>query len=98
MIIFFFFNDTATTEIYTLSLPDALPILQQRGRDRGAGRRRLSRHPQAMARDAARHLRRPEDAAQQRGPWLAEDRKSKSLNSSHLVISYAVLCLKKNKP
>src|SRR5256885_5965168 len=28
---FFFFNDTATTEIYTLSLHDALPILLQRG-------------------------------------------------------------------
>src|SRR5438309_121707 len=28
-IFFFFFNDTATTEIYTLSLHDALPILQQ---------------------------------------------------------------------
>src|SRR3712207_8067620 len=29
MLVFFFFNDTATTEIYTLSLHDALPILQQ---------------------------------------------------------------------
>src|SRR5260370_40445859 len=28
MLIFFFFNDTATTEIYTLSLHDALPILE----------------------------------------------------------------------
>src|SRR5690349_24626692 len=28
ILIFFFFNDTATTEIYTLSLHDALPILQ----------------------------------------------------------------------
>src|SRR5258708_20498949 len=28
---FFFFNDTATTEIYTLSLHDALPILRQYG-------------------------------------------------------------------
>src|SRR5260370_29506645 len=33
--IFFFFNDTATTEIYTLSLHDALPILRQSPRDRG---------------------------------------------------------------
>src|SRR2546422_10551057 len=39
--VFFFFNDTATTEIYTLSLHDALPICRgisdgavQRGRDR----------------------------------------------------------------
>ena len=29
MLFFFFFNDTATTEIYTLSLHDALPICQQ---------------------------------------------------------------------
>src|SRR3712207_7232234 len=30
MLLFFFFNDTATTEIYTLSLHDALPILERR--------------------------------------------------------------------
>src|SRR2546425_6792999 len=36
--IFFFFNDTATTEIYTLSLHDALPILSQTGRAAGSGR------------------------------------------------------------
>src|SRR3712207_8671971 len=36
----FFFNDTATTEIYTLSLHDALPICQRRGLVRGAPRRR----------------------------------------------------------
>src|SRR2546430_15106532 len=32
--IFFFFNDTATTEIYTLSLHDALPIFRRDGRER----------------------------------------------------------------
>src|SRR2546425_9122393 len=37
MAFFFFFNDTATTEIYTLSLHDALPISRATGR---AGRRR----------------------------------------------------------
>src|SRR3989442_11895699 len=37
---FFFFNDTATTEIYTLSLHDALPI-SARGRGAAAGRREL---------------------------------------------------------
>src|SRR6266566_9304846 len=39
---FFFFNDTATTEIYTLSLHDALPILRREsraGRGGGAPRR-----------------------------------------------------------
>src|SRR2546429_9471243 len=40
---FFFFNDTATTEIYTLSLHDALPILQRHG-DLGCDPRLLSRH------------------------------------------------------
>src|SRR5256885_12593804 len=41
MVIFFFFNDTATTEIYTLSLHDALPICRD-GAGR-AGRARLVR-------------------------------------------------------
>src|SRR2546425_12732243 len=51
---FFFFNDTATTEIYTLSLHDALPISRGRevveivhvhaGRERGWPRRRRGGH------------------------------------------------------
>src|SRR3712207_8864797 len=45
MLYFFFFNDTATTEIYTLSLHDALPIL------RGAGRDRRRPRPPGAARD-----------------------------------------------
>src|SRR2546430_15572008 len=36
---FFFFNDTATTEIYTLSLHDALPICQRRTVGQLAGQR-----------------------------------------------------------
>src|SRR2546426_11909931 len=78
---FFFFNDTATTEIYTLSLHDALPIyarLRHRlGRDVGAQQRPL------------RAVRLELELA-----GIA-DRKSTRLNSSHLVISYAVFCLKK---
>src|SRR5256885_11665802 len=70
---FFFFNDTATTEIYTLSLHDALPIW-----------------PGRAARDPPRHGR-------QRPAHRGRDRKSTRLNSSHLVISYAVFCLKKKK-
>src|SRR5688572_32552638 len=78
---FFFFSDAATTEIYTLSLHDALPISRPRrctspstwaccpGRPRGHGSR----------------CRRP------------RDRKSTRLNSSHSQISYAVFCLKKKK-
>src|SRR2546426_11710955 len=80
---FFFFNDTATTEIYTLSLHDALPICRCLG---GGVRRRR--------RGGGRHL-----LARRAGPARARhrDRKSTRLNSSHLVISYAVFCLKKKK-
>src|SRR6267143_6725493 len=54
--IFFFFNDTATTEIYTLSLHDALPISEKR---EAAGHRRL--HVGAEAQRSPRHFRRSEE-------------------------------------
>src|SRR3712207_8332236 len=93
MLLIFFFNDTATTEIYTLSLHDALPIS---ARARAAGERRdprLARSRQAAGATPAltdadallAHTRRP------------VDRKSTRLNSSHANISYAVFCLKKKK-
>src|SRR5260221_5812064 len=78
---FFFFNDTATTEIYTLSLHDALPICL-RGRCQREGPLPPARHPGGAGGRSARA----------RG-----DRKSTRLNSSHTVISYAVFCLKKKK-
>src|SRR2546427_10297840 len=82
--LFFFFNDTATTEIYTLSLHDALPIL------RGHRVRPRARRP-------AGHVLQLEhpvvaEAGALEGPG---DRKSTRLNSSHSQISYAVFCLKK---
>src|SRR5256885_6292658 len=86
---FFFFNDTATTEIYTLSLHDALPIS---GRE-DHGRQRAAAHPVQPGRPAAGPRPRAAHAAD---PGHA-DRKSTRLNSSHLVISYAVFCLKKKK-
>src|SRR2546429_1290305 len=46
---FFFFNDTATTEIYTLSLHDALPISARAGRSSAGARRRGARSPAAAA-------------------------------------------------
>src|SRR5258708_30540221 len=87
-VVFFFFNDTATTEIYTLSLHDALPI--SLGSNPGVGgsgarrgvRDRAGHHPFPPA----RRYRRPR-----------QDRKSTRLNSSHQIISYAVFCLKKKK-
>src|SRR5438309_9051516 len=82
---FFFFNDTATTEIYTLSLHDALPIL--RGESPGL------RGPAQG--DAHGYL----DPHRRQGDFRGEisDRKSTRLNSSHSSISYAVFCLKKKK-
>src|SRR2546426_11367033 len=93
--VFFFFNDTATTEIYTLSLHDALPILRAvPGLERAA----MTRPGYAIEYDFY--------PPTQLTPWLetkpvehlffaGQDRKSTRLNSSHLVISYAVFCLKK---
>src|SRR5256885_9999205 len=84
---FFFFNDTATTEIYTLSLHDALPIFV-------AGRRGRPGTPRRVR----VHRRRAPDRAPARRPRRSLlDRKSTRLNFSHLVISYAVFCLKKKK-
>src|SRR2546422_6058660 len=85
ILLFFFFNDTATTEIYTLSLHDALPIWQ---RDPGIGGA-LARHPQSRA-----VLKAAVPGEKGRRPG---DRKSTRLNSSHGYISYAVFCLKKKK-
>src|SRR3712207_7428817 len=81
----FFFNDTATTEIYTLSLHDALPIFLASGAtEHGAGLFCLTH-----VEEPARALRQPEHTDPKK------DRKSTRLNSSHANISYAVFCLKK---
>src|SRR5258708_26404995 len=93
----FFFNDTATTEIYTLSLHDALPISCcitwrmadelpswefQPQRLRSTGGQSFSICSRSRESTAARCMR---------------DRKSTRLNSSHQIISYAALCLQKKK-
>src|SRR3712207_8354172 len=98
--IFFFFNDTATTEIYTLSLHDALPISARRPRRRAprARPRRADPRGRGTARPTAPA---PPDHPNPQGPYLPcrrrLDRKSTRLNSSHANISYAVFCLKKKK-
>src|SRR3712207_7384514 len=87
--LFFFFNDTATTEIYTLSLHDALPISAQvHGVCSPARRMAIRPRPRCL------HLRRQRE---QRDLVRGADRKSTRLNSSHANISYAVFCLKKKK-
>src|SRR3712207_9273480 len=92
-ICFFFFNDTATTEIYTLSLHDALPISQAPGRPRRPDHLEVRG---CCDRCAARTRRRGGPGARF-SPAPSEDRKSTRLNSSHANISYAVFCLKKKK-
>src|SRR3989442_10838024 len=82
---FFFFNDTATTEIYTLSLHDALPIC-------------VTPAIGTCRSFSCKETRQP---VTRRGgsfrEWSPRDRKSTRLNSSHVRISYAVFCLKKKK-
>src|SRR3712207_7546385 len=100
-VLVFFFNDTATTEIYTLSLHDALPICSMPWRRRqglsSSTRCPISRTPregwwdwQCAKPSSMPHM------AQAHG-WSRTDRKSTRLNSSHANISYAVFCLKKKK-
>src|SRR3712207_7351291 len=100
--LFFFFNDTATTEIYTLSLHDALPILDEAEAQLGlAAHQRLNRLLGALLVLGQHHA--GEDAPLRVHGGLPQlrrhhlDRKSTRLNSSHANISYAVFCLKKKK-
>src|SRR2546429_5715506 len=103
----FFFNDTATTEIYTLSLHDALPIFQPDRTDQGK-----DDHPRSSVRtrgllnayEGAIHAPKESLYVQKESLYVeqdyadrfqSQDRKSTRLNSSHGYISYAVFCLKK---
>src|SRR3712207_9004382 len=97
--VFFFFNDTATTEIYTLSLHDALPIFifatsVEYSLDRaycGAVVNPTWLFTITCTVPPVRYPRSSERFS------VSEDRKSTRLNSSHANISYAVFCLKKKK-
>ena len=100
IVVFFFFNDTATTEIYTLSLHDALPIprflycpfLVAAAPPLFILTISCCGSAPAFYTDWQRHefFTAPISLRQR-------DRKSTRLNSSHTVISYAVFCLKKKK-
>src|SRR2546426_7675646 len=94
---FFFFNDTATTEIYTLSLHDALPISRRASPGPRAAPGRAARDRRAAASPGPRRQAGSPPLAGAAHRGLPADRKSTRLNSSHLVISYAVFCLKKKK-
>src|SRR2546430_17622658 len=86
---FFFFNDTATTEIYTLSLHDALPIF------RYPTRQNVVERGDSVCGDEKQLTVKAIDVANFSAGM--QDRKSTRLNSSHSQISYAVFCLKKKK-
>src|SRR2546430_3915203 len=83
---FFFFNDTATTEIYTLSLHDALPISCQ-----------LMKSVCPRCRSSENFFNSTSLKWLRLQRLWSKDRKSTRLNSSHSQISYAVFCLKKKK-
>src|SRR5690606_41532895 len=92
---YFVLHDTAPTEIYTLSLHDALPILLSEavlvlGRISFIVLAHRIGIPRVCIDDAT-HDRRARSSTSTR------DRKSTRLNSSHVKISYAVFCLKKKK-
>src|SRR2546426_6846400 len=96
-LLFFFFNDTATTEIYTLSLHDALPISKLSAISESTSAPfTAAGHGCTSGKFKVRPCSSsPCDSPV--GRSASTDRKSTRLNSSHLVISYAVFCLKKKK-
>src|SRR3712207_7097479 len=94
--LFFFFNDTATTEIYTLSLHDALPIYDAGSHEAADEVLALGEVQADLPAHGAIHHRQ-EGGRERNEAYTSQDRKSTRLNSSHANISYAVFCLKKKK-
>src|SRR5437879_7842872 len=83
-LIFFLYNYSSSTELYTLSLHDALPIYGPRAQE-------------VVDVLASRHVAKPGAPGLLDDELQIVDRKSTRLNSSHRCISYAVFCLKKKK-
>src|SRR5688500_19727631 len=101
LLFFFFFTALPTSQLCALSLRDALPIYRDRIL-RAAVRLLLLRVADDLqsaehADDGVRGRAGPERERPDDPAALPQDRKSTRLNSSHLVISYAVFCLKKQK-
>src|SRR5205814_3160042 len=100
----FFLTHTAPTDTYTLSLHDALPILDAHdaahaGSHQQGWRNCRPNHAACAVDGAVRRWRSTPRCCGAARPWISApgDRKSTRLNSSHLGISYAVFCLKKKK-
>src|SRR5690606_42166221 len=98
LVVYFLFvlHDTASSEIYTLSLHDALPICAGIENTISLARR-LGIHSPIEA-DPSISLGSSSISMMEMAAAYAADRKSTRLNSSHVKISYAVFCLKKKKP
>src|SRR5207253_10629067 len=104
---FFFFNDILTTDLYTLSLHDALPILFSRAEENLSGnlmrfreieqlyQQAIDLHKKKLLETKGNEIHIPALKLKKTVPLETVDRKSTRLNSSHVAISYAVFCLKK---
>src|SRR5688572_32194284 len=100
-----FVNEPATTEIYTLSLHDALPIsVREQGvnkmapdKPRPSGHQRVLHQLPPLSVCQPPSLKSPPEDSKNRDASSRPDRKSTRLSSSHSQISYAVFCLKKKK-
>src|SRR5205085_10135157 len=91
----FYIKHTPTTDSYTLSLHDALPIYtRSRAGAQWSDQREASRDGEGVEQRLHDRRQRPARVGHDRPD---EDRKSTRLNSSHSQISYAVFCLKKKK-
>src|SRR5205085_11394924 len=96
MCFLFFSTDTATTEIYTLSLHDALPISSATTPSRSSGATAaVWRSAASATAGRSRSTRASTPSTSSPSTTTYRDRKSTRLNSSHSQISYAVFCLKK---
>src|SRR5438874_3724358 len=100
--VLFCYDGPATSQIYTLSLHDALPIWQGAveflGRDAGSRSERGGTDEEERSRRTHEDERAQNDDESEGGQPAPLDRKSTRLNSSHVEIPYAVSCLKQKKP
>src|SRR2546430_8577500 len=94
---FFFFNDTAPTEIYPLSLHDALPISATQGVRSNTPASAATNWDGGSELSCCSEITRADRLSRTPAGAGRSDRKSTRLNSSHSQISYAVFCFKKKK-
>src|SRR5574340_1801811 len=77
MLLFFFFNDTATTEIYTLSLHDALPICRRGGPPDSCGTSRAPPSAPARSEEHTSELQSPKELVcrllLEKKKWMCSD-------------------------